>query len=76
MKNKFSVFSSLVLIFAVAGVAYALGSNPRSYEITNFQPGHSHESEITEGALQHSGGTDSYGCHNASVPYHCHKPKY
>ena len=37
-----------------------------------FYTGHSHEGEQTNGAPEHSGGLDRYGCHNASVPYHCH----
>ena len=24
----------------------------------------------------HSGGTDAYGCHAGSQPYHCHQPKF
>lgn|GEM_PF-4481140 len=24
----------------------------------------------------HSGGTDDYGCHAGTEPYHCHEPKY
>lgn len=36
---------------------------------------HSHRDTLSE--IQHSGGTDSYGCHNDNVHggYHCHNPK-
>ena len=27
-------------------------------------------------AFSHSGGTDAYGCHAGSQPYHCHNPKF
>jgi hypothetical protein len=71
MKKKLSIFVSLALV-AIVGVAYALGDNPRAHEVTNFATGHTHQGGVTEGAIHHSGGTDKYGCHNASVPYHCH----
>ena len=61
----------LVVVFS--GLALAFNSfNPRLSEIVEFHPSHTHENGITHGAPQHSGGTDKYGCHNASVPYHCH----
>lgn len=37
-----------------------------------FYSGHTHDAEGTHGAPSHSGGTNSAGCHNGSVPYHCH----
>jgi hypothetical protein len=37
-----------------------------------FYSGHTHDGDETHGAPAHSGGTDANGCHNASVPYHCH----
>ena len=47
--------------------------NPRGHEIQSYFPGHIHiEGGDTIDGPQHSGGTDKYGCHNASVPYHCH----
>ncbi|MDP2243604.1 hypothetical protein [Pseudomonas sp.] len=71
MKKKL-VAAVLTAGVVVAGTAYALNANPRAHEITNFMPGHSHVEHGTLGAPQHSGGTDSSGCHNGSVPYHCH----
>ena len=31
---------------------------------------------LTGLAFGHSGGTDAYGCHAGSQPYHCHNPKF
>jgi hypothetical protein len=31
---------------------------------------------FTSLAFGHSGGTDAYGCHAGSQPYHCHNPKF
>lgn len=59
------------LVVAGAGVAYASFWEGRTP--VEFYRGHTHSvSGETIGAPQHSGGTDSFGCHNASVPYHCH----
>ena len=69
---------ALVFISAIVGatVAYAkllLPLNPRHFEITSFYPDHTHSIEGgTIDGPQHSGGTDIYGCHNGSIPYHCH----
>ena len=63
-------WAAAVLTVAVAGIAVAdvFQRNP-----VEFYQGHSHEdSGETIGAPQHSVGTDSSGCHNGSVPYHCH----
>ena len=30
---------------------------------------------VTMQLIAHSGGTDRYGCHGGSKPYHCHTPK-
>lgn len=72
-KKLIGIVSLMVLAIASAGGAYAIGAfgdNPRVP--TTYYKGHSHDDAGTHGAPQHSGGTDSYGCHNASVPYHCH----
>lgn len=66
------LIGALTLLLLVMGTAYALHINPRFYEITDYMVGHTHSVSDTFGAPQHSGGTDKYGCHNASVPYHCH----
>ena len=64
-----------LVIFAaaamVSGAAWAYMGMPKTP--VEFYLGHTHdESGETHGAPSHSGGTDAYGCHNASVPYHCH----
>lgn len=52
-------------------MAYSLyAGNPR--EPTAYYIGHRHQHDATVGAPSHGGGLDRYGCHNASVPYHCH----
>ena len=54
-----------------AGAAFAGLLTPRSP--IEFYKGHTHsEDGQVIGAPQHSGGTDANGCHNGSVPYHCH----
>jgi hypothetical protein len=55
----------------VTGAAYA-GFGPDRIPV-EFYHGHSHAEDGTAiDAPEHSGGTDRYGCHNGSVPYHCH----
>jgi hypothetical protein len=58
-------------VAAASGVAYAnLGGRSEPVE---FYKGHAHgPNGETIGAPEHSGGTDANGCHNGSVPYHCH----
>lgn len=68
MKKPFAIIAVLAIVGA--SVAYANGLNPRS--AIDFYHGHTHDAEGTHGAPSHSGGTDRYGCHNGSVPYHCH----
>lgn len=66
-----SIAVVLITLIAVAsGAAYAGVFNTRSP--VAFYKGHTHDHGQTQGAPQHSGGTDRNGCHNASVPYHCH----
>ena len=69
MKKNILIIIGLIFISALA---YALNNNPRFSEITTFYSGHTHNGSETIGAPAHSGGTDRYGCHNRSVPYHCH----
>ena len=56
-------------LIVVTSVYAAFGTKKESVE---FYAGHSHFDGKTINAPSHSGGTDRYGCHNASVPYHCH----
>jgi hypothetical protein len=71
MKKRTSIILTIsALVFGI-GVAYSMGINPRNPVV--YFKGHSHPVDgLTVGAPEHSGGTDKYGCHNASVPYHCH----
>lgn len=68
------VLSVLVLAaVVVSGSAYALKDWSHQRSPVEFYSGHSHDGEgHTHGAPEHSGGTDRNGCHNGSVPYHCH----
>lgn len=71
MKKNHLIAALLVATAIGSGVAYAAFTNPRTP--VEYYTGHTHaESGETINAPQHSGGTDSYGCHNASRPYHCH----
>lgn len=71
MKRKSKIAVALVAVgVIVGGVTYANGYNPR--QSVEFYTGHTHDADGTHGAPGHSGGTDRYGCHNGSVPYHCH----
>lgn len=71
MDNR-KLMSGVVLLGAlVAGAAYASFYDP--HVPVDFYVGHSHgEDGEAIGAPSHSGGTDAAGCHNKSVPYHCH----
>ena len=70
MKQLF-VLTIAAILFA-GSTAYALKDWSHQKTPTEFYSGHIHVEDITGGAPQHSGGTDRYGCHNGSVPYHCH----
>lgn len=66
------IIAAIIMLVGI-GSAYAVAKiNPRQSETTAFYPKHSHANDETIGAPKHSGGTDAYGCHNGSVPYHCH----
>lgn len=66
----------VVAICGLAAIALVSGFSWTyfgQHEPVEFNLGHTHsEDGSTQGAPQHSGGTDRNGCHNASVPYHCH----
>lgn len=66
---KFIWIAFGVTILLVSGAwAYRVGEK----EPVVFYSGHTHLHGETQGAPSHSGGLDRNGCHNASVPYHCH----
>lgn len=69
--NKKVFVVTAVLAVAGAGVASASFWNERTP--VAFYKGHTHDvNGLAQGAPEHSGGLDRNGCHNASVPYHCH----
>lgn len=71
MKTKI-LLGGIVAVGALAGtLAFAAPETFRAP--VEFFRGHSHDDEGTHGAPAHGGGLDRYGCHNASVPYHCHR---
>ena len=73
MKKKIALFTVLLVALVAGGSAYALKDWSHQRPPVEFYAGHSHDVEgHTHGAPEHSGGTDSMGCHNGSVPYHCH----
>jgi hypothetical protein len=68
---KKAIWIALGVLLAGAGVTY--GGPWNSRPAVEFFKGHMHsEHGETTGAPQHSGGLDRFGCHNGSVPYHCH----
>lgn len=70
-----SVKRSFLIGLAIVGVigAGVVVANVISPKIAiEFYKGHTHDAEGTHGAPSHSGGTNRAGCHNGSVPYHCH----
>ena len=68
--KKVLIAGALLALGAATGVVYATMDHPHSP--VQFFTGHTHDADGTHGAPAHSGGTDRYGCHNRSVPYHCH----
>jgi|GEM_PF-882102 len=69
-KAKVMALSMLALVVIGVSVVNADMLNPR--QPVTFFGGHTHDAEGTHGAPSHGGGLDKYGCHNKSVPYHCH----
>lgn len=66
-----------ILIFAlilagVIGATVVVANVINQRVAVTFYSGHTHDEDGTHGAPSHSGGTNSAGCHNGSVPYHCH----
>ncbi len=67
-----TILFAALLVGAVFGVGSALSGTPKRTPV-EFYPGHTHDANgLAIDAPEHSGGTDRNGCHNASVPYHCH----
>lgn len=65
-----SLLAAIGAVALASAAAYAgLADNRKPVE---FFTGHTHQGNETTGAPEHSGGLDRKGCHNKSVPYHCH----
>ena len=70
--KKLILAAAILTVAGLAGLALSTPGNAR--QATDFWPGHTHGPDGTAiGAPAHSGGLDAYGCHNGSVPYHCHR---
>lgn len=66
------ILAGITLIGVIGtGLVYADMGIQRA--VFSFFDGHTHDDHRTVGAPSHSGGLDRYGCHNKSVPYHCHR---
>ena len=73
MKKVVLIAAAVAVLVGAGGSAFALKDWSHQRTPVAFHTGHTHDGDgTTRGAPQHSGGTDEYGCHNASVPYHCH----
>lgn len=71
--KRILIISVMAGVILTAGTAYAVLDFSHQKEPVAFYDGHTHDHDGgTHGAPSHSGGTDRYGCHNGSVPYHCH----
>ena len=71
MNTKRLVIGALIATAIGSTVAYAAMDDRR--HAVEFFKGHTHTADgHTVDAPEHGGGLDRYGCHNASVPYHCH----
>jgi len=69
MKKVFAIGAVMVVALSTSAFVYSYYGMTEPAE---FYTGHTHLSGGTQGAPAHSGGTNASGCHNASVPYHCH----
>ncbi|MBL1272108.1 MAG: hypothetical protein COB25_006640 [Oceanospirillales bacterium] len=71
MNKTIFLIAGALLVLGVGG-AYASGLFGVQAPV-GFYKGHTHGPSMEAiGAPAHSGGTDAEGCHNASVPRHCH----
>lgn len=68
LKPAVAIFAIMAAIGVGAAFANNGGRNP-----VDFFNGHWHDQHgDAHGAPAHGGGLDANGCHNKSVPYHCH----
>lgn len=70
MKLKHAIVAAALTAVAATGVSYA---NSGARTPVEYFKGHWHDEHgQAHDAPAHSGGLDRNGCHNGSVPYHCH----
>ncbi len=62
-----------ITLVSIIGTGFVYADAGIQRTVFNFFDGHTHDDDRTVGAPSHSGGLDRYGCHNKSVPYHCHR---
>jgi hypothetical protein len=67
------IVAGALTLFATALAGVAIASSNDSKQIVEFYKGHTHDGGLTQDAPEHGGGLDANGCHNKSVPYHCHR---
>ena len=71
---RYAAIGTALVTLTVGAIAFSHASGLVNRIPVVFYAGHSHDDAgRTYGAPQHSGGLDRRGCHNASVPYHCHR---
>ena len=68
MRKSFLIALGVTVLLAGAASAYIVGER----EPVVFYAGPTRMNDEIQGAPSHSGGLDRNGCHNGSVPYHCH----
>jgi hypothetical protein len=70
MKSKKQIIIAGAIGVLISSAAYGFLAEKQPIE---FYKGHTHdENGHAVDAPEHSGGLDRKGCHNKSVPYHCH----
>ena len=70
-RTVFALSASGIIAAAFLLSGFSTPQAPTKVPVEYFS-GHLHDLDETHGAPQHSGGLDRNGCHNGSIPYHCH----
>ena len=71
MKKRLLILLALSA-FIASSMTLVYRANSEYPDAIEYFKGHYHKDRVTHGAPEHSGGTNKQGCHNGSVPYHCH----
>jgi hypothetical protein len=70
---KLALTAAALIAIVASTAVYAMKDYSPMRTPVEFYKGHTHDANgLAIGAPEHSGGLDKLGCHNASVPYHCH----